>query len=97
MNYYGEMAREHWARWLPARYAAIPDRASFFSDLGSQAEARIDLLADELAGDDQPGEGYLDRAGRLGQARRQAEEIVLTDLVLLAPEPAADEDSDPQS
>lgn len=93
MNYYGEMAREHWARWLPTRYAEIPDRDSFFSDLGSQAEARIDTLADELAGDDQPGEGYLAKAGRLGQARRQAEEIVLTELVLLHPEPGADEDS----
>ena len=97
MNYYGEMAREHWARWLPARYAAIPDPASFFSDLGSQAEARIDLLADELAGDDQPGEGYLGKAGRLGQARRQAEEIVLAELIPLDPEPAADQDSHPQA
>jgi hypothetical protein len=70
-----------------------PDRDSFFSDLGSQAGARIDALADELAGDDQPSEGYLAKAGRLGQARRQAEEIVLTELVLLDPEPGADEDS----
>ena len=89
MNYYGEMAREHWARWLPTRCAQIPDRDSFFSDLGSQAEARID----ELAGNDPPGEGYLAKADRLGQARRQAEEIVLTELVLLDPEPGADEDS----
>ena len=93
MNYYGEMAREHWARWLPTRYAEIPDPVSFFSDLGSQAEARIDALADQLAGDDQPGEGYLGKAGRLGQARRQAEEIVLSEMVLLDPEPGADEDS----
>ena len=89
MNYYGEMARDHWARWLPRRYAAIEDPDSFFSDLGSQAEARIDALADQLAGDDQPGEGYLAKAGRLGQARRQAEEIVLSEMVLLEPEPGA--------
>jgi hypothetical protein len=41
-----------------------------------------------------PGEGYLDRVGRLGQARRQAEEIVLHDMILLEPEPGAGEDQD---
>ncbi len=91
MNYYGEMASRHWARWLPNRYAAIEDPDSFFSDLGSQAEARIDALADELAGDDQPGEGYLGKVGRLGQARRQAEEIVLPEMILPEPEPGAEE------
>jgi hypothetical protein len=94
MNYYGEMARDHWARWLPGRYAAIEDPGSFFSDLGSQAESRIDTLADDLAGDDQQGEGYLEKAGRLGQARRQAEEIVLSEMILLKPEPGADQDEE---
>jgi len=91
MNYYGEIASRHWARWLPSRYAAIKDPDSFFSDLGGQAETRIDALADELAGDDQPGEGYLGKVGRLGQARRQAEEIVLPEMILPEPEPGAEE------
>jgi hypothetical protein len=92
MNYYGEMARRHWARWLPAQYAVIEDRDSFFSDLGSRAEARIDELALEFAGNDQPGEGYLGKVGRLGEARHRAEEIVLTEMILLEPEPGADPD-----
>jgi hypothetical protein len=33
-------------------------------------------LAWDLAGDDIPGEGYLAKAGRLGEARHRAEEIV---------------------
>lgn len=33
-----------------------------------------------------PGEGYLGKAGRLGQARHQAEEIILAELILLDPE-----------
>jgi hypothetical protein len=94
MNRYGLMAQKHWARWLPARYAAIEDRDSFFSDLGQQVANRIDTLALQLAGDDQPGEGYLGKAGRLGQARHQAEEIVLSDMVLLDPEPGIDEDQE---
>ena len=92
MNRYGLMAQKHWARWLPARYAQIEDPDSFFSDLGRLTADRIDSLALDLAGDDQPGEGYLGKAGRLGQARHQAEEIVLADLILLEPEPGADEE-----
>ena len=95
MNRYGLMAQKHWARWLPARYALIEDPGSFFSELGTQAAQQIDDLAMQLAGDDQPGEGYLGKAGRLGQARHQAEEIVLADLILLEPEPGTEDDPDP--
>ena len=92
VNRYGAMARDHWMRWLPARWAAISDPDSFFSDLGTRTEERIDQLAAELAGDDRPGEEYLEKAGRLGEARHRAEEIVLPEEVLLPPDPAADED-----
>ena len=95
MDYYREMAQRHWARWLPRQYAAIEDPESFFGDLGSRVEARIDELSDELAGDGPPGEGYLARAGRIGQARRQAEEIVLTEMALLEPEPGTDRETQP--
>jgi hypothetical protein len=100
MNRYGLMARQHWERWLPDRYAAIEDPGSFFTDLGRQVAERVELLAPRLAGDDQPGEGYLGKAGRLGQARRQAEEIVLAEMVLLEPEPGTGEepsDQEPQA
>jgi hypothetical protein len=98
MNRYGLMAQKHWARWLPARYALIEDPDSFFSDLGRLTAERIDSLALDLAGDDRPGEGYLGKAGRLGQARHQAEEIVLAELILLEPEPGVSEDgADPEN
>jgi len=100
MNRYGAMARSHWARWLPQRYATISDPDSFFSTLGQETARQIDELAAELAGDDQPGEGYLEKAGRLTAARSQAEEIILPQQVLLAPEPGASEDpqeNDPPS
>ncbi len=91
MNRYGEMARRHWARWLPGRYAAIEDPEAFFSDLGHEAGERLSALACELAGDDQPGEGYLGKAGRLGEARHRAEQIVLAEMILLEPEPGTEE------
>jgi len=48
----------------------------------------------ELAGDDRPGEGYLGKAGRLGEARHRAEQIVWPEDVLLRPEPGADDETD---
>jgi len=96
MNHYGTAAQRHWARWLPQRYAAIPDPGSFFSDLGDQAARRIADLALDLAGDDPPGEEYLAKVGRLNMARLQAEEIVLPELILLPPEPGASQDREDQ-
>jgi hypothetical protein len=87
MNQYGEMARRHWARWLPGRFATIENPETFFTRLGDEAEQRITALGWELAGDDLPGEGYLDKAGRLGEARHRAEQIVLDEMILLPPEP----------
>ena len=91
MNQYGEMARRHWARWLPDRLAAIEDPEAFFTSLGNQAEDKITALAWELAGDDRPGEAYLAKAGRLGEARHRAEQIVLHEMILLPPEPGTGE------
>ena len=55
--------------------------------MGQEAARQIDELATELAGDGQPGEDYLARAGRLTAARSQAEEIILPQQILLPPEP----------
>ena len=95
MNRYGLMAQRHWARWLPQRYATIEDPDSFFSTLGQETEQQIDDLATELAGDDLPGEDYLAKTGRLTAARSQAEEIILPQQILLAPEPGTEEDNPP--
>jgi len=93
VNQYGEMARRHWARWLPGRLAAIGNPEEFFTALGNQAEEKITALAWELAGDDPPGEAYLAKAGRLGEARHRAEQIVLDEIILLPPEPGTGETS----
>jgi hypothetical protein len=92
VNRYGVMARSHWERWLPQQYTAISDPDSFFSAIGQEAARQIDELTTELAGDGQPGEDYLARAGRLAAARSQAEEIVLPQQVLPPPEPGASQD-----
>lgn len=85
MDLYGHYAMTHWARRLPLHYAAIPDPVAFFTYLGDQVSAEVDALADEIAGDDPPGEGYLAKVQRLTMARRTAEEFILP--VLVRPEP----------
>ena len=95
MNRYGLMAQRHWAQWLPQRYATISEPDSYFSTLGQEVTQQIEELTLELAGDDQPGEEYLAKAGRLTAARSRAEEIVLPERVLLTPEPETSESSQP--
>jgi hypothetical protein len=90
MNPYGAMMQRHWQQWLPEPYAAIRDPGTFFTVLGDLVAQQVDELADDLAGDDLPGEGYLAKVARLSAARRQAEEIILPELVLLPP---ADEEN----
>jgi hypothetical protein len=92
VNKYGLMAQRHWAQWLPQRYATISEPDSYFSTLGQEVAQRIEELTLDLAGDDQPGEEYLAKAGRLTAARSRAEEIVLPQRVLPAPEPEASGD-----
>lgn len=87
MNQYGVMARDHWARWLPGRYAQIPDPGSFFTDLGEEVAQEIGDLTLDLAGSDPAGEDYLAKVRRLNMARLQARENVLAERVLLEPEP----------
>jgi len=94
VNRYGAMARRHWERWLPGQYAVIEDPGGFFAALGEEAARQVDDLAEQLAGDGGPGEGYPERAGRLAAARARAEEIVLPQRVLPPPEALADDEQD---
>lgn len=91
MNRYGEAVRRHWEQQLPGQYVRIEDPESFFAALGAYAALMIDELADDLAGDDPSGEGYLDKVVRLTAARRLAEQEVMADL---RPASAADDDED---
>lgn len=100
MNSYGRRAMEHWRRWLPARYSSIRDPEAFFQVLGQQAEPQILDLAEQLEGPDLPGEGYLEKVGRLNMAKKQAQEWVLREVILLEPEPetaGADEDEEDEN
>lgn len=91
MNKYGAIARDHWSRVAPSRYAALPNPEEFFETLGEQVLSQVDDLSLRIAGADPVGETYLEKVGRLTMAQRQAEEIVLADLAWITPELTADE------
>ena len=83
MNRYGAQAMRHWQTYDPAKYQAIEDPQTFFSELGDLAETQIQSLEHDLAGSDPPQESYLEKVGRLRMARLQAEEQVLAELILI--------------
>jgi hypothetical protein len=86
MNKYGAQAMRHWQQTDPGRYAQIPDPEAFFTQLGKEAEQEIETLAAAIAGSDRPGESYLEKVGRLNEARFSAQSDVLRELVLI-PDP----------
>ena len=85
LNYYGELVRRQWEGCLPEIYQEIRDPGSFFAVLGEVVAYRVDEHADYLAGDDPPGEGYLDKVARLTVARDRAQERVLGEYLLIPP------------
>jgi hypothetical protein len=94
MNEYGAMAQRHWQQHLPRRHASIDDPDAYFTSLGEQVAAQVAELWARMRAQagNPPGEDYAARVGRLNAMRKQAEEIVLADLVLLPPEPGTGED-----
>ncbi|MGW3308307.1 hypothetical protein ACWDG9_17165 [Streptomyces sp. NPDC001073] len=96
MNQYGIEAKAYWQRWLPARYAALPFRDTYFTVLGEQVEQQAGDLWDELVRRDQAPEGetHEQRAGRLALLKEEAVRAVMDDLVRLPPEPGIGPDTD---
>jgi hypothetical protein len=99
MNKYGRIAKKHWSEFRPLALAELPEseREEFFSTLGEQMEARIINLTIQLEGSDTPGEGYLEKVGRLNAAKMQAEEIVLAESVYSTVEDDEEDGTDPKT
>jgi hypothetical protein len=83
MNRYGRMAHEHTRQHRPAAFASMDDPVAHFTRLGEEVADRITQLRDELVGPLRP-EKNLEGYRRLSyQARRQAEELLLAEMVWL--------------
>lgn len=95
---YASRARSYYRDFLPGRYQQIPNPEHFFSDLGKRIEDQVQTAERQLAGPDSPGEGFLQKVGRLNMARLRAGELVMAQEVYSIPpeieqEPETDEES----
>lgn len=94
MNRYGRMAYDHASQYQPKSFASMTDPMNHFSRLGEEVENRITTLRDELLGSLRPSETPEDYRQRGYQARHQAEEIILAEMVWTEPEPTTHPDDD---
>lgn len=104
MNQYGEMAMTHWKAWLPNRFQALENPHEFFRNLGQEVADQIFEVQRAMESQDRdpgsPPEDYLTRLATLKSIRVRAEQMVLTEMVWLDPEPQTVEEApavrDPQ-
>lgn len=68
MNRYGAEALEHWRTYLPGSYSKLEDPEVLFTELGEQADVKIEDRYLEYAGPDISGESAEDKQARLTQA-----------------------------
>ena len=91
VNHYGRMAMEHTRRHLPRAFSAIADPIRHFADLGEEVQAAVTSARDKILGRQRTDETIAEFRDRSHQAMRTAEEIVLTELVWLPPEPTTEQ------
>lgn len=90
MNHYATMIRDRWIAMAPANYAAIPNEEQFFEELGETMLTTVDRLSTHLALTP-ASEDYLEQVGHLTMAKKQAEEIALSEVPWPTVEMTSDE------
>ena len=89
MNPWGRDAMEHWQTHLPDRYRALKDPATYFTNLGEQADARYLEIRDGLLAGLNPNDGTIGWAefqDRVAQADQTAREIAETEMIYIPPD-----------
>ena len=85
-----------WPWFGPPWYEQVDDLDTYLATYWCALHLSAAELAELLADDDPPGEGYLAKAGRLTAARQQAQEIISHEYGPPAPEDEDDgEDDEP--
>jgi len=91
---WGQLAREHWQRHLPQRYAALEDPNGYFAALDQEATAYYLAIRDGQLKDVNPNNGTIGWAEFLNLvawANQTAREIVGHELIFL---PGENDDQD---
>jgi hypothetical protein len=83
---WGQLAREHWQHYLPARYAALEDPDRFFDALDDEATAYYAAIRDGMLEGINPNNGTISWAEflqRIAWANQTAREIVGVELIFI--------------
>lgn len=78
MNQYGAQLQEQWTLLDPAR--ARQAGTEFFERQGDLAQTQIEVLTPLIVGPDQTDETYMQKVGRINNARLRATELVMADM-----------------
>lgn len=87
-----QIAEKHWRTYLPGRYEAMTpaERTEFFRNLAEQVREQTAALAREYeTNPNVTGTDFAQRVGLIAQARQQAYEQAMRELVFLEPEQVA--------
>lgn len=78
MNQYGTQLQEQWTLLDPTQAQTMG--TEYFTQLGELAQTQIDELTIQLAGPDLADETYLEKVGRINNARMRAAEMVMAEM-----------------
>lgn len=81
MNRYGQQAHDHYRQHRPTDLIRISDPMRHFTTIGEQAQTAITELRDQILGPPTAAENPEDYRQRSYQALRQAEEIVMAEIL----------------
>jgi hypothetical protein len=97
MNHYGQMLLDHYRRHRPAHLARIAEPIRHFTMLGEEIQAAVTQLRDEILGRPRTSENLEDFRHRGYRALRQAEELVLHEILAPAGTPDPRVQDDPET
>lgn len=89
MNQYGQQAMDHWRKHRPQAFSQLENPEQYFEDLGQEAVDQLAQLKQEIllkSGEMGKTDDYLSNLQMHERARKQAEEVILNQLILLPPE-----------
>ncbi|MGO2520939.1 MAG: hypothetical protein ACTH8F_12510 [Microbacterium sp.] len=78
MNQYGTQLQEQWTVLDPTQAQAMG--TDYFTQMGELAQSQIDELTIQLAGTDLVNETYLEKVGRINNARTRAAEMIMSEM-----------------
>jgi hypothetical protein len=85
-GYWSTLARQHWQRYLPERYAVLKDPGAFFGAIEEDATERYAAVREAHLAGASPNNGTMtwpEFLDRLAWANQTAREIVETELIYI--------------